>query len=99
MDYYIEHDPWENESIEYDLSGDEAEATRALDSEFDITVVIEILERKGIRIDSYTLEYDRHIGSKWSILAHGTPEQFDLFRKSKHPYVTMRKGETPYMEQ
>jgi len=91
LEYRIEHDPWQNESIEYDLSGDEQEATRALDVEFDITVVLDILERMNITVNSYTLEYDRHTGRTWSILAQSSEEKFLAFDKIKHPYVTMKR--------
>ena len=82
-------DPWQNESIEYDISGDEDLALEALGLDIDVYQFMDTLVKRGVTVEKYQIYHQRHTGTRWRVCATFTPEEWRRFAMWKHPYITV----------
>ena len=82
-------DPWQNESIEYDISNDEDLALKALGLDIDVYQFMDALDKRGVTVEKYQIHHDRHCGTRWRVCASFTPEEWKRFAMWKHPYITV----------
>jgi len=82
-------DPWQNESIEYDISGDEDLALEALELDIDVYQFMDTLVKRGVTVEKYQIYHQRHTGTRWRVCATFTTEEWRRFAMWKHPYITV----------
>ena len=85
----LTYDPWQNESIEYEISGDEDLALQALGLDIDPYQFMEQLEKRKVTVEKYQIYHQRHTGTRWRVCATFTPEEWRRFSMWKHPYITV----------
>ena len=91
----LEFDPWQNESIEYDLSEDEDRAVEALGIDVDAQQYADLLESRGARVQKTVITHERHVGTSWRMWVNFELHDYRRYSMWRHPYVVVVK-ETEY---
>jgi hypothetical protein len=85
----LTYDPWQNESIEYALSGDEDQALEALNVDVDVYHFMHTLKQRGVVVEEYQVQHHRHTGTRWRVCATFREAQWHAWLWRKHPYITV----------
>ena len=88
-------DPWQNESIEWDLSEDPDMAIKALGVDVDAQEYAQLIESRGGRVQKTVITVERHTGTSWRMWADFDLPNYRRYTMWRHPYVVVVK-ETEY---